>query len=243
MSLLALAAPAALTLRVFAAASLADAFQEIAAGYEKAHPGVRVELNFAGSQVLRTQIEQGAPADVFASADEVQAEAPARAGLLGARRIFARNRLVVAAPSPAGKVGGLADLARPGARIVVAGPSVPAGRYTTEALAKLGAHGGLGAGFAELVQANVVSHEANVRAVLSKVVLGEADAGFVYATDAATAAGQLRVIEIPSCCNVTAAYPIAVLRHAAAPREAQAFVERVSGPEGQAILRKHGFAP
>jgi molybdate transport system substrate-binding protein len=237
------AALLAVTVRVFAAASLTEAFQEIAAAYEKAHPGVHVELNFAGSQVLRTQIEQGAPADIFASADVVQAEALVQAGLLAPRRIFARNGLVVVVPSAGNKIARLADLARPGMKIVVAGPSVPVGRYTAEVLAKLGTDGGFGDDFAARVQANLVSHETNVRAVLSKVVLGEADAGFAYATDAATAAGKVRAIEIPECCDVTAEYPIATVLRGAAAREAQAFVALVMGAEGQAILRKHGFAP
>jgi molybdate transport system substrate-binding protein len=230
---------ASVTLHVFAAASLTDAFREIAAAYEKAHPGVRVELNFAGSQMLRTQIEQGAPADVFASADVVHAEALGRAGLLGPRRLFARNALVVVVPAAGGKVGRLADLAGPGVKIVIAGPSVPAGRYTSEVLARLGAD----PAFAARLQANVVSHETNVRAVLSKVVLGEADAGFVYATDAAAAKGKVRILEIPPRDNVTSEYPIAAVSRSAAPGPAQHFIALVMGAEGQAILRKHGFAP
>ena len=225
------------TVRVFAASSLTEAFGEMAAAFEAEHPGTKVELTFAGSQVLRTQIEQGAPADVFASADREHADALVRAGILGPPRVFARNALVVVVPSEGARVASLADLARPGTRIVLAGPRVPAGRYATEALRGLDAPAGLGTGFGVRVRANVVSEETNVRAVLSKVVLGEADAGFAYATDAASAASKVRVLELP--VDVVAEYPIGVLRRAALP--SAAFVDLVLGERGQAILRRHGF--
>jgi molybdate transport system substrate-binding protein len=227
------------TLRVSAAASLTDAFRELAAAFERAHPGLTVELNFAGSQLLRTQIEQGAKMDVFASADLAHAEALAQAGLLGPHRVFARNRLVVAVPAGGGKVRRLEDLAQAGIRVVVAGPSVPAGRYTSEALGKLDA-GPLGAGFRKRVEANVVSQETSVRAVLAKVALGEADAGFVYVTDLAGARNAV-AIEIPKACNVIAEYPIGVLRQSAAAADAASFVEYVLSADGQAVLGKHGF--
>jgi molybdate transport system substrate-binding protein len=233
----------AVTLRVFAAASLSDAFREIAAAYERAHPGQRVELNLAGSPTLRTQIEQGAPADVFASADLEHAQALAQAGLLGPRRVFARNRLVVVVPARGAKVRALPDLAAPGIKVVTAGPAVPAGRYAGQVLDKLGEGGRLGPGFTARVRANLASQETSVRAVLAKVALGEADAGFVYATDAASAADRVQAIEIPERSNVIAEYPIAVAARSAAPEAAQAFVELVAGPAGQAILRRHGFAP
>jgi molybdate transport system substrate-binding protein len=234
---------AAVTLRVFAAASLADAFREIAAVHERAHPGHRVELNLGGSPTLRTQIEQGAPADVFASADLEHAQALVRAGLLGPTRVVGRNRLVVAVPARGARVSGLAGLAAPGTKVVLAGPNVPAGRYAAEVLARLGASGLYGEGFAARVQSNVVSHETNVRAVLSKVALGEADAGFVYTTDMAAGGREVAAIEIPERHNVVAEYPVGVVSRSAAPAAAQAFVETVAGPEGQAVLRRHGFAP
>jgi molybdate transport system substrate-binding protein len=237
-ALAATAAPAT-TLRVSAAASLTDAFRELAAAYERSHPGLTVELNFAGSQVLQTQIEHGARVDVFASADLAHAQALAKAGLLGPHRVFARNRLVVARPAGEGKVRRLEDLARPGIRLVVAGPSVPAGRYTAEALGKMSA-GPFGAGFRTSVEANVVSQETNVRAVLAKVALGEADAGFVYATDLVGARG-VAAIDIPEACNVIAEYPIGILRESAAPAEAAAFVDFVLSADGQAVLGRHGF--
>jgi len=227
------------TVRVFAASSLTEAFREIAAAHEAARPGMKVELSFAGTQVLRTQIEQGAPADVFASADLAHSEALARAGLLATPRTFARNALAVVVPAGPARVASLADLARPGVRVVVAGPAVPAGRYTVEALRRLAAPGSLGPGFDARVRANVVSEETNVRAVLSKVVLGEADAGFVYQTDAASAGARVRVLEVPS--SVVAEYSIGVVSGAADAAAAEAFVGLVLGERGQAILRRHGF--
>jgi molybdate transport system substrate-binding protein len=231
------------TLRVSAAASLTEAFQEIARAFESAHPGDSVELNFAGSQVLRTQIEQGAPVDVFASADLVHAGALRASGLLGRWQVFARNRIVVVVPARESKVDRLQDLARPGVKVVVAGATVPVGRYTGRVLANLTAARLFGDDFQARVEANVASQETNVRAVVSKVVLGEADAGFVYATDAASASDKVRAIEIPARCNVVAEYPIGVVAKSAAAGKAKEFVALVLGGRGQEILRRHGFAP
>jgi molybdate transport system substrate-binding protein len=229
------------TVRVFAAASLTDAFRDVAALFEEQHAGDRVELNFAGSQVLRTQIEQGAPADVFASADLVHAEALRAAGLLDLFAVFARNRLVVVVPAGGARVSRLQDVARPGIKVLVAGPTVPVGRYTTQVLAKLAAAGLYGDDFQSRVQANVVSQETNVRVVLSKVTLGEADAGFVYVTDAAAAAQKVLTIDIPERYNVVSEYPIGLVTRNTT-KQARAFVDLVLGQEGQAILRKFGFA-
>jgi molybdate transport system substrate-binding protein len=240
--LLVSAGTSAETLRVSAAASLTEVFREVAAIHERMHPGDSVELNFAGSQVLRTQIEQGAPVDVFASADLVHAEALQKARLLGSFQVFARNALVVVVPAGESRVRGLVDLARPGTKLVVAGAAVPVGRYTAEVLARLGASGFYGEAFPDRVRANIVSEESNVRAVLSKVALGEADAGFVYRTDAEGEKDKTRTIEIPAPYNVVAEYAIGVLRGSHAPKDAQGFVDLVLGPEGQAILRAHGFA-
>jgi molybdate transport system substrate-binding protein len=227
-------------LKVFAASSLTEAVQEIARDFEKANPGATVALNFAGSQVLRTQIEQGALADVFAPADLVHAETLKRSRLLAGYEVFARNALVVVVPGSAARVHGLQDVARPGMKVVVAGPSVPVGRYTTEVLAKLAASGLYGDDFQARVQANVVSQETNVRAVLAKVSLGEADAGFVYSTDAKTAGAKVGVLAIADRYNVVAEYPIGIPVRSTHPRAA-AFIARVLGSDGQAVLRKYGF--
>lgn len=223
------------TVRVFAAASLTEAFREIAARFEHEHPGERVEVSFSGSQMLQAQIEQGAPADVFASADLAHADALKTGGLLATYAIFARNRIVLVVPAGAAGVARPRDLARAGIRVVVAGPAVPAGRYTAAVLARLGET------LERQVRANIVSEETNVRAVLAKVALGEADAGFVYATDAASAGNKVRTIAIPEAGGVAAEYAIGVLRAAAAPDAARAFVDMVLGSDGQAILGAHGF--
>jgi molybdate transport system substrate-binding protein len=231
------------TLRVFAAASLTESFLEIGGIFEAAHPGGKVEFNFAGSQVLRTQIEQGAAADVFASADRVDAAALETNGLLNAPQIFARNFLVVVIPADGARVRNLFDLAKPGVKIVVASRSAPVGRYTDETLGEMAACASFGSEYRRRVEDNVVSRETNVRAVLAKVSLGEADAGFVYRTDVAPGAKKLRVLAIPDSLNVVAEYPIAVVAGASSPDLGRAFIQIVLSSEGQGALRRHGFIP
>jgi molybdate transport system substrate-binding protein len=223
--------------RVFAAASLGDAFRALAAELEG--QGLRVELNLAGTQVLRTQIEQGAAADVYAFADLHDAQALHARGLVREPRVFARNVLCVVTPAGTARVSGLADLARPGVKVVMAAPAVPAGRYAAEVLERLDQAGGLGVDYRARVLANVVSQEANVRQVLAKVALGEADAGFVYVTDAA---GNPRVatLALPEAANVVALYGIGLVR-ADASAGARAFVDAVLGPAGRRVLQARGF--
>jgi molybdate transport system substrate-binding protein len=246
---LAAAAPAparAASLKVFAASSLTEAFEDVRKAYEAAAPGQTVELSFAGSQVLRTQIEHGAPADVFASADRDHTEALARAGLLAPPVVFGHNRLVVIVPATGERdrtrVRSLADLARPGRKIIVAGSVVPVGRYTAQVLRSLASDSDLGRDFAARVRANVVSEETNVRAVAGKVALGQADAGFVYATDAAGTSG-VRTIDIPEPHNVRAEYSVGVVTGARSPAQARAFIDFLLGPAGQAALAQRGFLP
>ncbi len=228
------------TLSISAAASLTEAFGAIGDAFEASHPGTKVEFNFAGSQILRTQIEQGAPVDVFAAADFAQMEPLEKARLVRAPRVFAHNELVVVASAKSGKVKGLADLARPGIRIVAAGETVPVGRYTAQLLSKMNATGLWGDDFQSRFTANVVSRETNVRAVLAKVLLGEADAGVVYRTDVAASDG-VAIIEIPARSNVIATYPIAVVARTESADLAEAFVSLVLGEEGQKALRSRGF--
>jgi molybdate transport system substrate-binding protein len=231
-------------IRVFAAASLKEAFEDIAAEYRRRHPGDDVELHFGGSQLLRTQIEQGAPADVFVSADRVHMEALAAARhLQGSAEVCARNRLVVIVPAEKARVSRLADLARPGIRVVMANPNVPVGRYTNQLLGRMSRAGLFGEDFQAWVTFNVVSQETSVRGVLAKVAIGEADAGFVYTTDAATAAGKVAVLDIPDLVNVVAEYPIAVLAGARSPATAARFARFVLDDAGQALLVQHGFQP
>ena len=231
-------------LTVFAAASLSDVFEAMGREFEAAHPGVRVVFSFAGSQQLAQQLAQGAPGDVFASADERQMGAVVESGRIeaGAAQTFARNRLaaVVAPGNPAG-VEALADLARPGVRIALADAAVPAGRYALAFLDRAAEDDALGTAFREGVLANVVSYEQNVRTVLTKVALGEADAGIVYVSDAAAA--DVEVVTIPEGLNPVARYPIAPLRDAERPALAGAFVDYVLSEEGQGILAAYGFLP
>jgi molybdate transport system substrate-binding protein len=237
--------PAEATLTVFAAASLTDAFNEIGRAFEAANPGVTVAFNFAGSNQLATQIAEGAPADVFASANQAQMDAAVESGRIdpGAATIFAANRLVVVLPAdnPAG-IAALPDLAKPDTLIVLAAEEVPVGRYSLEFLDKASADPAFDAGFKEAVLGNVVSYEENVRSVLNKVALGEADAGIVYTSDLAGVEG-VASLEIPDALNVLAAYPIAPLNDSALGETAAAFVSYVLGGEGQAALTAYGFGP
>jgi molybdate transport system substrate-binding protein len=228
---------------VFAAASLAEAFTDLGQAFEDSHPGVGVVFNFAGSQALRTQIEEGAIADVFASASPGELERLVATGDVApdAGHGFARNRLIVILPqdNPAW-IAALGDLARPGVKIVLAAEEVPAGRYARQALINLNA--AWGPGYAEAVLANVVSNEENVKQVVAKVSLGEADAGIVYATDA-LAEPSLPTVSIDDSYNVIASYPLAVLVGAPRADLAEDFVGFVLSPEGQAILGSFGFLP
>ena len=243
---------------VFAAASLTEAFGELAGTFEDAHPGVGVVLHFAGSQTLRTQLEQGARAEVFAPADWRQMAAVREAGLLGGVPVyFAANRMAVAVPVPHNDGAGvgdggdatmstvatLADLARPGVAVALATEETPAGAYAWQSLELMAADAALPAGFAAAVLSNVVTRETSVRAVVQKVALGEVDAGFIYETDAARYADAVRMIEIPLHLNPAAQYPIATLDGAAHPALAEAFVALALSDAGQGILRRHGFAP
>ena len=235
--------PAPQTLTVFAAASLTDAFTEIGAAFDATNPGVTTTFNFAGSQALRTQIEEGAPVDVFASASGKEMETLVIGSFVGAdvSQVFLTNKLVVILPAdnPAA-LEKLEDLANPGIKIVLAAEEVPVGKYARQAFDLMDA--ALGAGYKDKVLANVVSNEDNVKQVVAKVQLGEADAGIVYVSDV-VAAPELKSIEIPTDLNVIAKYPIAPLIKSENADLAAKFVEFVLSAEGQAVLAKWGFAP
>lgn len=224
---------------VFAAASLREAFTALGALFELAHPGAKVTFNFAGTQELRTQLEQGAAVDVFASADQKHMGELVKASRAAGPIVFARNEpVVVVATEAASTIKTLADL--PSAdRIVVGVPEVPIGRYTLQILDRAGAS--LGADFRARVEKKVVSRELNVRQVLAKVSLGEAQAGVVYRTDARSAGDKVVVVPIPPAVNVIAEYPIAVVTGAAHPTLARAFVDLVSSREGRRELERAGF--
>jgi molybdate transport system substrate-binding protein len=238
--------PAPTELVVFAAASLNDAFTEIGAAFEAANPSVRVLFSFAGSSDLATQLGQGAPADVFASANLRQMTVARAAGRIGGTpQAFVLNRLALITPSdnPAG-VQGLADLANDGLALVLASPEVPVRGYTDTVLARFAADPAYGQAYLDAVAANVVSEEPNVRLVAAKIALGEADAGVVYRSDITPdLAPQVQVIALPAGFNVTAIYPIAMTDDTAHPERARAFIDFVRSAEGQDILARWGFTP
>ena len=225
------------TLQVFAASSLADAFREMEAAFEAAHPGTDVELVFAGSQVLRLQIEHGARADIFASADRRHIESLERAGLVAEYAEFAGNELVVIVPpdNPAG-IESFNDLPR-ARRLVIGTENVPVGGYTRAALRRATAHSG--PGFETAVLDRVVSEESNVRLVRAKVELGVADAAIVYRTDAAP--GRVRTIPMPWWANVRADYLMGAVAGSANPEGAEQWIGFVASPAGREILSRRGF--
>ncbi len=236
-------APQVRMLNVFAAASLTDAFTEIGSNFEAANSGVSVTFNFAGSQALRTQIEEGAPADVFASANQTEMNALVTSAHVaeGTPQVFLTNKLVVIIPAdnPAA-LENIEDITNSGVKLVIAAEEVPVGRYARQALEAM--NGQYGADFSSTVLANVVSNEDSVRQVLTKVQLGEADAGIVYTSDA-VAVPELKTIEIPTQLNVVAQYPIASLPESANSELSESFVAYILSSEGQSILEKWGFAP
>ena len=221
------------SISVFAAASLTDAFKALGTSFEKDHPGVAVKLNFAGSPTLVTQIENGAQADVFASADTTNMDKLTADGFTtGSSKVFAHNKLeIVVAPGNTKHIASLADLAKPGVIYISAGPTVPAGKYAAQALDKAG------------VKVTPKSLETDVKSVLSKVQLGEADAGIVYATDVKSAGTKVTGIEIADQYNVVATYPAIVVKGASNSATATAFIDFVTSSAGQSVLASYGFQP
>jgi molybdate transport system substrate-binding protein len=226
---------------IFQAASLKDVFARLAKEFEKGSAGVKVVANVAGSQELRAQIEHGAAADVFASADRKHMDALVNQGLVMAPELLACNEPVLVVRT--GLVPGIetfADLPR-AQRIVVGAPEVPIGTYTLQILHKAAIK--LGPDFPKRVLERIVSHELNVRQVLAKVTLGEADAGIVYRSDALTARDKVHIVSIPPEVNVSAEYPIAALRAAPHPALARRWIDLVRSPAGVGALQEAGFVP
>lgn len=218
----------AANLTVLAASSLTDVFKTAGAAYEKAHPGTKVTFSFAGSQELAAQVEQGAPADALVTADTKTMD-----GLKAETNdasVIAKNRLVIATgKGNPFKVDELKDLADSKIKVVLAAPEVPVGRYSKQILE------------AQKIEVKPVSQEPNVRAVLSKVELGEADAGLVYKTDSARSGDKVVAVEIPDAQNAVASYPAASLKQSKNAEAAAAFVAWLSTPEAQKILQDAGF--
>ncbi len=237
-------AQSAQTLTVFAASSLTDAFNEIGAAFEAANPGVKVSFSYGSSSTLATQLVDGAPADLFASANARQMGVASDGGRIAKpTHTFAKNRLVLIVPSdnPA-RITTLHDLANPGVKLVLAAPAVPVRDYTDAMLKLLTADPAYGDAYAAAFKANVVSEEDNVRQVSAKVSLGEADAGIVYSSDVTPdIADKVTRITIPDAVNTLATYPIGVTNNAADPALAQKFVDTVLSDAGQDVLVKWGF--
>jgi molybdate transport system substrate-binding protein len=230
-------------LNVYAAASLTDAFTEIGLTFEAGHPEISIAFNFGGSQNLRTQIEQGAPADVFAPANKKEMNALVEGSFIApdVPIVFLTNQLVVILPeeNPA-DIASVEDLGKPGLKIVLAAEEVPAGRYAREALEKLNML--FGAEYKDRVLVNVVSNEDNIRQAVTKIQLGEADAGIVYVSDAVAVPGLIQ-LAIPGDANVIAEYPIAPLAESENSELAEEFIAYILSADGQAILEKWGFTP
>jgi molybdate transport system substrate-binding protein len=222
------------TLNVFAAASLTEAFTQLARTYQSDHPGWTVRLNFAGSDQLAAQIEQGVPADVYAAANPKYPEQLQGKNLLGDTTNFATNSLVLIVPpdNPA-HITSVDDL-KNGAKLVVGDPAVPVGSYTETVL------GNLGISDSDL---NIVSKEQDVKSVLSKVELGEADAGFVYVTDALSAGEKVKELQLPAAAEATAVYPIGIVSSSKQSQAAQQWIDLVTGTEGQKVLQDLAFGP
>lgn len=216
---------------VFAAASLKAAFTELAAAFEAANPGTKVTLSFAGSSDLATQITQGAPADVFASADTRNMDRLRDEGLVdGEPRIFASNTLTIAVPpgNPAG-ITGFRDLARPGLKVVACASQVPCGAAARAIEQETG------------IALSPVSEESSVTDVLGKVTSGEADAGLVYVTDAIGAGSKVEAVRFPEAASAVNRYPISAVKDARNKQAADAFVDLALGSQGQAVLGSAGF--
>jgi molybdate transport system substrate-binding protein len=221
------------TIQVYAAQSLAGAFTEIGAAFQRKFPGTTVRFNFNGSATLVTQIFQGAPADVFASADQPNMDRVVSSGLMkGAPQIFTKNLLqIVVAPGNPKNITGLADLDNPGVTVDLCAPAVPCGNYARQALAKAG------------ISVTPVSSEQNVTAVVTRVANGEADAGIVYQTDVLAAGSKVSGVVIPPAQNLLAEYPLAALKSSTNAWTAGVFDQFVESSAGQAILAKYSFLP
>ena len=231
------------TLTVLAASSLTDAFGELATTFQEQNPGTKVRTSFGGSSELLAQIQQGAPGDVFAAADEAKMDTAVQEDLVMEPQIFARNRPVVIVPAdnPAG-IEEFRDLADADAQLVLAQDGVPIAEYAKDVLAN--ADSEYGGNFGHRALDKVVSREANVRASANRVALGEADATFVYQSDVTEdIRDRVRLIEIPENLNVLATYPIAAIEGSQNPELAQEWIGLVLSDEGQRVLEEYGFVP
>jgi molybdate transport system substrate-binding protein len=217
-------------LTVLAAASLTDSFTELGKAFEVAHPGTKVTFSYDASSSLATQADNGAPADLFASADQTNMKKVTDPGNATNPKVFAHNKLaILVQKGNPKKIQSLTDLARPGITFVLCAVEVPCGKYGAQALATAG------------VKAQPKSLEANVKAVVTKVTTGQVDAGIGYVTDAKAAAATADGVTIDDKDNVLAEYPIAVLKQSKNQNLAYAFLDYILGPAAQAVLARYGF--
>jgi len=236
------------SITVFTAGSLKGAFTDMAAAYEEQHSGTKVVLNIDGTQALRTQVEQGARGDVFASANLKHMNALMGEGFIDNATVvdFVENRVTVALPaSNPGNITELSDLSKAGTKVLIGTPEVPIGNYARQVLDKMAADTAYGQTYEDAVMANVISEETNVNNIIAKLLIGEADAGFTYTSDVVTPAyaDQLTTITIPDEYNVVAQYPIGVLNESANPDTAEDFITFVRSEQGGEILQRYGFSP
>jgi molybdate transport system substrate-binding protein len=221
------------SLNVFAASSLTEAFNAVKSTLGTTDPDLHLTLNFGGSQMLVTQITQGQPADVFASADQKNMQKLIDKGLVETPKVFAQNLLqIVVAPGNPKQITGLADLEKPGVTLVLGDPSVPVGKYARQAFAKAG-----------LPAPKPASNELDVKSVMQKVISGDADAAVVYRTDVKAAGDKVMGIDIPANQNILATYPIAALKGSKNLGAAEAFVQEIVSGSGQQALKDAGFLP
>ena len=234
----------AVGLTIYGAASLKGALQEAAAAYETADPGTTVTLSTGSSAALEIQIEQGAPADVFLSADTTNPKKLVDAGLAdGAAITFAGNKLTIIVPTanPAG-IATPADLAKSGVKVIAAGDEVPVTKYAAQLVDNLAKEAGYPADFAAKYTANIASKEEDVKSVVAKIEIGEGDAGIVYVTDAKTST-RVTTVDVPDAVNDPATYAGVVVKTSRNVAAAKAFLDWFAGPDGQAILSTFGFLP
>ena len=231
-------------LTIFGAASLKGALDKAKSAYEAANPGTALTISTDSSSALETQIEQGAPADVFLSADTTNPKKLVDGGFAsGDATVFAGNKLtVITPPDNPGGVATPADLAKSGLKVIAAGDEVPITKYATQLVANLAKEAGYPASFVDAYNANVVSKEDNVKAVVAKIELGEGDAGIVYLTDAA-ASDKVRTVDVPDSANVPATYAGVIVKASPNQDAASKFLDWFAGPDGQAILSSFGFLP
>jgi molybdate transport system substrate-binding protein len=231
-------------LTIYGAASLKGALDKAKAAYETANPGATLTISTDSSSALETQIEQGAPADVFLSADTTNPKKLVDKGLADGDPVtFAGNKLTIIVPTanPA-RIASPSDLAKAGIKVIAAGDEVPITKYATQLVENLAKEAGYPADFAAAYAANVASKEDNVKAVVAKIELGEGDAGIVYVTDAATS-DKVKTIDVPEAANVPATYDGVVVKASKNTAAARAFLDWFAGPDGEAILSDLGFLP